>query len=130
MYLWFKWLHIATAVISITLFIARFLGRWRGAAWVQHPVVKVFPHVNDTLLFITGVSLIFMTHFYPLTPQGAWMTEKLVGVVLYIGLGHLAMSRRTISQMLRVTAFMAALLVFYFIVTVAVTKLPFIMGYA
>lgn len=58
------------------------------------------------------------------------MTEKLVGVVLYIGLGHLAMSRRTISQMLRVTAFMAALLVFYFIVTVAVTKLPFIMGYA
>lgn len=93
-------------------------------------MVKVFPHVNDTLLFITGVSLIFMTHFYPLTPQGAWMTEKLVGVVLYIGLGHLAMSRRTISQMLRVTAFMAALLVFYFIVTVAVTKLPFIMGYA
>ncbi|WP_347254613.1 SirB2 family protein [Leminorella grimontii] len=130
MYLWVKWLHVATAIVSIAMFALRFYWRWRGSALLARKWVKVLPHVNDTVLFITGIALIFITHFYPFTPQGTWMTEKLVGVIIYIGLGHIALSRRTMGQALRVTAFMAALLVVYFIVALAVTKLPLIMEYA
>lgn len=130
MYLWVKWLHVATAAISIAMFTLRFYWRCRGSAQLQRKWVKILPHVNDTALFVTGITLVFITHFYPFTPQGTWMTEKLIGIIAYIGLGHIALSRRTISQMRRVTAFMAALLVVYFIVALAVTKLPLIMGYA
>jgi uncharacterized membrane protein SirB2 len=130
MYIWIKHLHVITAVISITLFILRFYWKWRSAAIMQQRWIKIAPHLNDTVLFVTGIILIFITHFYPFSIQGTWLTEKLIGVIIYIGLGHLAMGKRTRSQMVRTTAFMAAILCFYLIVTLAVNKMPLVMGYA
>lgn len=130
MYVWIKHLHVLTAAISITLFVLRFYWKWRGAAIMQRRWIKIVPHLNDTILFVTGIILIYLTQFYPFTIQGVWMTEKLIAVIIYIGLGHVALGKRAPNQMVRSTAFMAAILCLYFIITLAVNKIPLVMGYA
>ena len=130
MYVWIKHLHVLTAAISITLFVLRFYWKWRGAAIMQQRWIKIAPHLNDTILFVTGIVLISLTQFYPFTVQGAWMTEKLIGVIIYIGLGHVALGKRARNQMVRATAFMLAMICVYFIVILAVNKMPLLMGYA
>ncbi|MBK5142565.1 SirB2 family protein [Budviciaceae bacterium BWR-B9] len=130
MYIWLKHLHVLTAVISIVLFILRFYWKWRGSAIMQQRWVKITPHLNDTILFVTGIVLIFITHFYPFSVQGTWLTEKLVAVVIYIVLGYIALGKRNRSQMVRSVAFMVAILCLYLIVILATNKMPLFMGYA
>ncbi|AKJ42435.1 SirB2 family protein [Pragia fontium] len=129
MYIWVKQLHIITALISITLFVLRFYWKWRGAAIMQQRWIKIAPHLNDTVLFITGIVLIFITHFYPFSIQGTWMTEKLFAVIIYIGLGHVVLGKRAKNQKIRIMAFIAAILCLYLIVTLAINKMPLVMGY-
>jgi uncharacterized membrane protein SirB2 len=95
--------------MSITLFVLRFFWKWAGSAMMQKRWVKIVPHVVDTLLLLSGISLIFITHFYPFSPQGTWLTEKLFGVIIYIALGFVALSKRPVSQKPRWLAFMLAL---------------------
>jgi uncharacterized membrane protein SirB2 len=58
---------------------------------------------------------------YPLVH--GWLTAKVLGLVLYIGLGTVALRRgRTRGQ--RALAGLAAMLVFGFIVSVALSKNP------
>ncbi|MCD1125752.1 SirB2 family protein [Jinshanibacter sp. LJY008] len=130
MYIWVKHLHVLTAVISIVLFILRFYWKWRGSAIMQQRWIKITPHLNDTILFGTGVMLIFITHFYPFSVQGTWLTEKLIALVIYIVLGYIALGKRNRSQMVKSVAFMAAILCLYLIVTLATSKMPLFMGYA
>jgi uncharacterized membrane protein SirB2 len=96
-YVWIKNLHLLTISLSITLFVLRFFWKWAGSAMMQKRWVKVVPHVVDTLLLLSGISLIFITHFYPFSPQGTWLTEKLFGVIIYIALGFVALSKRPVS---------------------------------
>ena len=56
--------------------------------------MRIAPHVNDTFLLLSGALLVLITHFYPFTPQGSWLTEKLLAVIIYIALGSVALSRR------------------------------------
>ena len=35
-----------------------------------------------------------ITHYLPFTEDGAWLTEKLFGVIIYIALGFIALGRR------------------------------------
>ena len=116
-YIGIKHLHLLTVAISVVLFILRFF-------WV-----KIAPHVNDTLLFVTGIALVFITRFYPFTPQGTWLTEKLVGVIIYVVLGYVALGKRPRSQKVRCFAFVAALVCLYLIIKLAMTKMPLLMGY-
>lgn len=100
-YIAMKYLHLLTVVISITLFVLRFFWKCRGSAMLEKRWVKITPHINDTLLFISGIVLILITGFYPFSPQGTWLTEKLFGVIIYILLGYVALGKRTRSQNIR-----------------------------
>lgn len=128
-YIGIKHLHLLTVAISIVLFILRFFWKWRNSAMMERRWVKITPHVNDTVLFATGIALVFITHFYPFTPQGTWLTEKLVGVIIYVVLGYVALSKRSRSQKVRCFAFVAALACMYLIIKLAMTKMPLLMGY-
>jgi uncharacterized membrane protein SirB2 len=90
--------------------------------------VKITPHVNDTLLLVSGSVLIFVTGFYPFNPQGTWLTEKLFSVIIYILLGYVALGKQN-SQNIRWLAFILALGCLYLVVKLATTKLPLLMGY-
>ncbi len=119
-----KHLHVLTVVISISLFILRYWWQYRNSPMSSKRWVRIVPHVNDTVLLGSGVALVLITHFYPFTPQGAWLTEKLFGVIIYIVLGFIALGRRPRSQQVRWIAFLLGLVVLYIIVKLATTKVP------
>ncbi|WP_455427892.1 SirB2 family protein [Dryocola sp. LX212] len=119
-----KHLHILTVIISVSLFVLRYWWQYRESPMSGRRWVRIVPHINDTLLLGSGIALVMVTHFYPFTPQGAWLTEKLFGVIIYIALGFIVLGRRPRSQQLRWIAFLLALVVLYIIVKLATTKIP------
>ncbi|HFF8940420.1 TPA: SirB2 family protein [Serratia marcescens] len=124
-----KHFHLLTVAISITLFALRFYWQWRRSPIVGHRWVKIAPHLNDTLLFVSGIALVVTFGFYPLLGMDSWLTEKLFGVIIYILLGYVALGKKTKSQRLRTVAFVLALGCLYLIIKLATTKIPFLMGY-
>lgn len=119
-----KNLHLVTFWITVTLFLLRFYWLRRGSSLLTRRWVRILPHVNDTLLLLSGVALVMITHFYPFTPQGSWLTEKLLAVIIYIALGFVALSRRPRTDRTRWIAFLVALIALVTIITLAMTKMP------
>jgi len=116
-----KLLHQSAVALSITGFVARGLGSFTQAAWVRQRFARTAPHVVDTLLLL---SALVMAWTLRLTPGNApWLMAKIAGLLLYIGLGLLAL-RPGQPLALRIAAWVAALAVFGWIVSVAITKQP------
>jgi uncharacterized membrane protein SirB2 len=117
-----KHLHLTTIAVTLALFVLR--GTWMMAdsPRLQARWVRIVPHVNDTLLLASGLGLAMLIKQYPLVD--GWLTAKLVALVLYIGLGTVALKRGK-SRGQRIAAWVAALLVLGYIVAVAVTHDPF-----
>lgn len=51
--------------------------------------VKIAPHVIDTLLVLSGLTLCFIIKQYPF--QDAWLTEKIGALLAYIFLATIAL---------------------------------------
>lgn len=124
-YFWLKYLHVTCVVLSGAGFALR--GAWmlQGSPLLAQRWVRVLPHVVDSALLASAIALAVMLEQYPLA-QG-WLTAKLIGLVVYIALGTIALKRGR-TRALRLTAFGGALLVFAYIVAVALTKsvLPYV----
>ncbi|KTR46464.1 siroheme synthase [Pantoea ananatis] len=117
-------LHLLTVAVTVSLFLLRFYWQRTGSAMLQRRWVRILPHINDTLLLLSGASLVMITHFYPFSPQGSWLTEKLLGVIIYIALGSVALSRRPRSDRTRWIAFIVALIALVTIIKLALSKMP------
>ena len=89
------------------------------SSMLQRRWVKVVPHVVDTLLLTTALILVFWSGQYPFVQ--AWLTAKVVALIVYIGLGTMALKRGR-TKAARVRALLAALGVFAYIVAVALTR--------
>jgi len=113
---WLKILHVTCVVLSGSGFALR--GYWR----LRHPQrlrqwwVRRVPHVVDTVLLGSGISMAVLYHWSPL--QQPWLMAKIIALLFYIGLGGLALRQGRPSQIV------AALAVFAYIVIVALTKNP------
>ncbi len=86
MYLFVKHSHLLFVVITVLLFNARF---WLLAAKPQQAlpgVIKVLPHLNDTLLLFTGLWLMSLAHWTPFG-NANWLGVKLILVLAYIFTG-------------------------------------------
>lgn len=122
-YLLVKGVHVTCVALSGLGFFARGLGMALDAAWVRSRWPRVLPHVVDTLLLASAIALAVMLRQYPFVH--AWLTAKVLALVLYIALGLLALrpgrSRRT-----RLAAWLGALAVFAYMVAVARTRNPLI----
>ncbi|MGZ5202998.1 MAG: SirB2 family protein [Telluria sp.] len=116
-----KHFHMGCAALSGSLFLLR--GAWmlRASPLLRQRWVRIAPHVVDTLLLASAIGLALWSRQYP--GQQPWLTAKLAALLGYIVLGSVALKRgRTPGQ--RRAAFVAALLLFAYIVTVAITKRP------
>ncbi|KAA8668796.1 SirB2 family protein [Pantoea dispersa] len=116
--------HLLTVAITITLFLLRFYWLTTGSALLQRRWVRIVPHINDTFLLLSGALLVLITHFYPFTPQGSWLTEKLLAVIIYIALGSVALSRRPRSMATRWVACLVAVVALLLVIKLAMTKMP------
>ncbi|SNT16335.1 Uncharacterized membrane protein SirB2 [Noviherbaspirillum humi] len=121
-YLAVKHLHITFAVLSGMFFFIRGLWMMSDSTLLQRRWVRIVPHVNDTLLLAAAIALAVWSGQYPFA-QG-WLTAKVVGLILYILLGTVAL-RRGKTKKIRIAAFFAALAVFAYIIKVAVTRQVF-----
>lgn len=114
-------LHITSVTLSFTLFFLRGLWMIRRPALLQRSWVKTVPHVIDTVLLASGILLAFTLSQYP--GVHGWLTAKVTALLLYIGLGSVAL-RRGRTRGIRFAAWIAALAVFGYIVAVAVSRNP------
>lgn len=116
-----KLTHISSVLLSGAIFASRGILVQCRSALSQNLILKRFSYANDTLLLITGLSLMGITHQYPLTH--AWLSVKLTLVLVYIGLGILAL-REGRSPRVRRLCFVAALSVYLFIISIARSHHP------
>lgn len=120
-YLLVKHLHMACVALSGSFFVLRGMWMLAGSSALQQRWVKTLPHVIDSVLLGSAIVLAVWSSQYP----GAqpWLTAKLVGLLVYILLGTVALKRGK-TKTVRVLAFAGALLSFAYIVGVALTRQP------
>ena len=120
-YLSLKITHVSCGAISYVLFVVRGVWMMRGSAFLQRRWVKIVPHVVDTVLLAGAIAMAIMIRQYPLVEP--WITAKVIGLMLYVALGIVALKRGK-SMHIRIAAWVAAQAVFFYIVAVAVTRNP------
>lgn len=118
-----KMIHIGSVVLSFSLFFLRGIWLIQDSANLRQRWVKILPHVIDTVLLISAILLAMTIRQNPL--EHAWLTAKVSGLLIYISLGMVAI-RFGKTRRIRITAWVAALCVFAYIVLVAITKSPFL----
>jgi uncharacterized membrane protein SirB2 len=120
-YLLAKYLHVTCALISISLFVLRGALALRSRPWRQWRVLRVAPHMVDTVLLGSALWLAWHIGQYPFV--NGWLTAKVLGLLAYILLGMRALGKDT-PQSQRLPFFVAALLTVGYIVGVALTRSP------
>ncbi len=117
-----KWLHIACVALSGSLFTLRgLLMMCGGSQLANHRHLARVSYVIDTILLAAAVLLTIIIHQYPVA--NAWLSVKLLLLIVYVFLGIHAL-RRGKTRLRRSACFVAALLVYGFIISVAVTHNP------
>lgn len=120
-YAFVKYLHVSCAALSYAGFFARGILMMRAAPMLQARWVRIVPHVVDTVLLASAIALSVMSRRYPFVEP--WLTAKVIALVVYIGVGTLAL-RRGKTRRTRIAAWITAQIVFFYIVAVAVTRNP------
>ena len=116
-----KLLHQSAVALSSLGFAVRGIASLCGAQWTRSRLAKSMPHVVDTVLLLTALSLAAMLQLNPAhTP---WLMAKILGLLLYIGLGMVTM-RPGFGMKTRITAWVLALAVLTWIASVAMLKTP------
>ena len=118
-YFTLKLIHQSAVTLSVTGFFIRGLASLSGAAWVQHRAAKALPQVIDPVLLLSALTLAWMLRLSP--TQAPWLMAKIVGLVAYVALGVVAL-RPGRPLAVRAAAWVGALLVVAWIVSVALTK--------
>jgi uncharacterized membrane protein SirB2 len=112
-----RWVHVAAVLSSGVLFFLRGTmvlgGLQRWAMWAP---VRYLSYAIDTVLLTAALMLATLLRQYPFVH--AWLTVKVVLLVVYIGLGTFALKRGR-TRRVRAVCFAAAVLVYLFIISVA-----------
>ena len=120
-YVLLKHVHVTCVVATIVLFVVRGVWMIRGTLRDKGRWVRIVPHVIDTLLLASAIAMAIQIGQYPGTTP--WLTAKVIGLVVYILLGTVALKRgRTLA--VRSAAYVAALVTFGYVVSVALTRDP------
>ncbi len=120
-YLPIKHAHIAAVLLSGGLFFLRGLLVLHGESWPMSAPMRYLSYCIDTVLLTAALMLATML------PSGVfangWLTVKLALLVVYVVLGSFALKRGRTHKTRR-NSFIAATLVYAFILTVARTHQP------
>jgi uncharacterized membrane protein SirB2 len=112
-------IHIGTVHVTLVLFLLRGFWMVTDSPRLQQRWVKIVPHINDTLLLLAAIGMLVVAGLNPLGQP--WIMAKIVGLLAYIALGTVALKRGR-TKTVRIQAMVAALVVFGYVVAVAITK--------
>jgi uncharacterized membrane protein SirB2 len=113
--------HIASVALSGSLFCLRGLMRIAGVRAANHWVLRLSSQLIDSALLTAAILLTLIIHQYPLTDP--WLTTKVLLLMLYVVLGTIALKGER-TRKARGAAFVSALVVFTYIIGVAITHEP------
>jgi uncharacterized membrane protein SirB2 len=108
--------HIAAIMASGLLFLVRGAGVQAGAAWPMAAPLRYLSYTVDTVLLSAALMLVTILHQYPFV--NGWLTAKVLLLVVYVVLGTFALKRGR-TRATRITCWIAALLVYLFIASIA-----------
>ena len=121
MYSTLKIIHISFAILSVAGFVLRGVWMFSHSANLDRRIVRIGPHVVDTVFLISGIWLVVILHLN--VREQAWLIAKFVALILYIVFGAIALGRGRTMQV-RAAAFVIALLTYLYIAGVALYKSP------
>ena len=101
-----KHLHLTLLAVSALFLTVRFVLHLRQSELMNKKVIKIAPHVIDTFLLLSGLTLCFMIQQFPFVDP--WLTEKIGAVVAYIALGVIAIKSNR-NTVFKVFAFLGAI---------------------
>ena len=116
-----KIIHLTFVLLAISSFVGRFVLLNTQPDVLKQKIFKIAPHVIDTLLLLSGITLVFQGQW--LSGEYGWLVAKIMVLCGYVALGRLAMHS---EGTLRWQAFAGAMACFLYIIMVAVTKHPLI----
>jgi uncharacterized membrane protein SirB2 len=114
--------HIAAVIASGSLFLLRGASVQLGAKWAMAAPLRYLSYSIDTVLLTAALMLVTILHQYPFVH--GWLTAKVVLLIVYVVLGSFALKRGR-TRAVRVSCWVAALLVYLLIVSIARTHSPF-----
>ena len=120
-YFTLKYVHEGSAFLSLMSFTVRGIWAMKASALLHRRWVKVVPHVIDTILLASAIALVWQLGGLETIGTQSWLVAKIVALAAYIVLGSIALKRGR-TRRTRIAAFVAAIAVFSYIVSVAVTK--------
>jgi len=120
-YLQILLVHLGCVALSGALFAVRGLMRIADLPGANSRALRGLSYVIDSTLLGAAILLSVIVRQYPLVD--AWLTTKVLLLLLYIGLGTMAL-RRARTRAGRAAAYVAALLTFAWIVGVAIARDP------
>lgn len=115
-------IHICFVLLSFISFISRVALAEFKPEILTAKFIKIAPHAIDTLLLISGITLVMSGNWIANGAYG-WIISKFMVLLAYIGLGVLTMRSSGIK---RWGAFAGALMCYGYILSVAITKHGFI----
>lgn len=120
-YLQIKAVHVGLVLASGALFAARGALVLAGRSWAMAKPWRMTSYGIDTALLVAGVMLWAVLSLNP--SSSPWLGAKLMLLVLYIVLGSLALKRAR-SLEVRAASYVAAVVVYLFMVSVALAHHP------
>jgi len=114
-----KTIHVTFAALSFAGFFVRGVWMLRDSVLLKQRWVKIAPQVVDTVLLVSAVALAVKKHLSPM--QQPWLMAKIIALLVYIGVGLVAL-RFGRTKGVRAVAWLLGLLIFAYIVAVAVSK--------
>lgn len=112
--------HVSFVVLSLSFFVWRGLRMWCKIPIQSHMWRRKLPDVIDSLLLISGASLAYMLGFSPW--HDSWLLVKLLAILVYIGLGFMAL-RELGSLWMKRICFVLSLFIALYVIAVAHHKL-------
>ncbi len=116
-----KILHVSSVALSYGLFTLRGIWRMYTPEYLQRRWVKILPHIVDSILLISAITLAVMLNLSP--TAAPWLLAKIIALLLYIVLGTIALKRGK-TKTVRLGAWLMAQAVFFYIVATAITHDP------
>lgn len=77
--------HIAVVMLSLVLYLGRFVFAFFGSRFATHPIVVKAAGLTLFLVLLSAIGLCVSINQYPVVD--GWLSEKLIGLVVYVVLG-------------------------------------------
>lgn len=116
-----RYIHVGCVVLTLLFFTGRGITMMRDPSVTGKKWVRRTAELIDTTLFFSGIALIYLTNQNPW--QDGWLAAKMSALLGYIFLGMVAFHWAK-RLPLRISAWAGALLVFGYMVAVALTRNP------